>query len=350
MEFSGVKLFIQKQGVVQLFRKIIRMGRKTKTLKKLQHRVLRGFIEQPESDRRAADHRHPDGDRLSVRKAVSAAAFHRMAEGVTEIQEPASAAVLFIVRHNVGFHTHADLNDILHRPAALIQCVEQIGITEKRILDHFGITGAQFAFRQRRKRIGITKDQGGLVKRTDLVLGSGEIDRRFPAYRGIHRRQKCRRHLHTGDSPLVGCRGKTGQVPRHAPAEGDQAVASGKLRFGESVHQFPVAGEALCILPRREHNRFGLQPGSPQAVQGGFSVKREDVLTGYQDTAARAGPLRNRRAEGAEQAGPDPHFINGGRSLYRYAFHRPSTSSLMRLPSSSSSVSICLSSASIARR
>ena len=42
VEFSGVKLFIQKQGVVQLFRVINRLGRQPKTLKKLQHWSVTG--------------------------------------------------------------------------------------------------------------------------------------------------------------------------------------------------------------------------------------------------------------------------------------------------------------------
>ena len=47
---------------------------------------------------------------------------------------------------------------------------KQLGIANNAVLNHFSHPGYQFTARQRAQRIGIYKDELGLVKRTDQVF------------------------------------------------------------------------------------------------------------------------------------------------------------------------------------
>ena len=78
------------------------------------------------------------------------------------------------------------------------------------------------------------------MKRADDVLDSVQIDRSFPADRGIHRGQNGRRDGLKVDTAHIGCGGKPGKIADHAAADGNHAVLAGESmreQFREQVLQ-----------------------------------------------------------------------------------------------------------------
>ena len=69
------------------------------------------------------------------------------------------------------------------RVGVVVEPVEEVRIAQCAVLDHFGQTSAQFAWRQGRQRAGIDDDSARWMEGADQVLAGGDVHRGLPADR-----------------------------------------------------------------------------------------------------------------------------------------------------------------------
>ena len=114
--------------------------------------------------------------------------------------------------------------------------------------------------------------------------------------------------------------------------------------------KFAEAGKAFCLLPGWEHNGFCPESGLFQAFHGAASVERKHMFPGNHHGPGGSGVGPDFFPETVQQPASDFHVVSRGRRIDRNDPHLPSTSSLIRFPSSSRVISSSRLSSSIARR
>ena len=139
------------------------------------------------------------------------------------------------------------------------------------------------------------------------------------------------------------------QIARHAAAERGDRVLPRQLLRAERVEQLEVGARALGALSVREYKAADRQPGSLQTAADRAAIQRPDRIVRDEHHLFRVRHGADLLAGPLQKAAPDPDLI-ASRCVDRYRFHRPSTSSLRFLPSSSSCVSASPSFSAMAAR
>ena len=102
---------------------------------------------------------------------------------------------------------------------------EERGVADQAGLGDLGVSGAQFARRQRAQRAGVGQHHARLVERADQVLAALRVDPGLAADRGIHLRQQRGRDLHERQAAQGRRRGEPRQIADHAAAQRDDRGA-----------------------------------------------------------------------------------------------------------------------------
>ena len=182
-----------------------------------------------------------------------------MAEGVAEVQQRPLALLALVpaddrrldlagaqdhVRQRLGSLVE-QLREVLLEPA------EQLGIADEAVLDDLGEPGAQLARRQRGQGGGVAHHELGLVEGPDQVLAADVVDAGLAADGRVHLGQQRGGHLHEGDAALVAGGGKAGEVPDHAPAQGQHGAVAGEAVGDQHIEHAGQVAEGLVGLPVR---------------------------------------------------------------------------------------------------
>ena len=117
--------------------------------------------------------------------------------------------------------------------------VEQFGVEDHAVLDHFAQTCNKFARRQGFQRGGVDQHAQRLEEGPDHVLRLGQIDADLAAHGTIDLGQERGGDLQEADTPGVGGGDEAGQVADHAAADRDDH----RLAVGVQLeHAFPEPG------------------------------------------------------------------------------------------------------------
>ena len=188
-----------------------------------------------------------------------------------------------------------------------------------------------------------------VIEAARLILARGQVDGGLAADGRIDRGQQRRRDLDEADAAQIGRGGKARQIARHAAAERSDRVLPRQLLRAERVEQLEVGARALGALSVREYKAADRQPGSLQTAADRAAIQRPDRIVRDEHHFFRVRHGADLLAGPLQKAAPDPDLI-ASRCVDRYRFHRPSTSSLRFLPSSSSCVSASPSFSAMAAR
>ncbi len=162
--------------------------------------------------------------------AIAHFGFNGVAKGMAKIENGANSGFAFVFGHypclglagaldSFGQCRRVQLDELLHM---LLKPVHERGITNQAVLYHLGQPGRKLARWQCAQGIGINNHGFGLVEGTNHVLAQLMVDTGLAAYRGIHLRQQCGRHLNETDATLVAGSGKAGHVSGHSTAQRNQ--------------------------------------------------------------------------------------------------------------------------------
>ena len=185
----------------------------------------------------------------------------------------------------------------------LLDPVEEGGVEDGAVLDHFGQAGRQLARRAASPACRIGQHRARLVEGADHVLAQRVVDAGLAADRGIDLRQQRGRHLHEGHAAHVAGGGEAGHVADHAAAQRDQrglAVAFvGQQGVEDQVQRLPV----LVLFAVGQHDLDHVAAGRAQRRGDAFEVQRRDGGVGDDgDLAAAMWRAEQRRV--ASRPGP----------------------------------------------
>ncbi len=226
------------------------------------HRVL-GRAE-PMLDGIGEGEPHADGDGLAVQQPVGIAGegFQRMAEGVTEIEQRAPAALLALVGDDdLGLGAGARLHGVAalavvtgeHIAPILLEPGEEGRIAEEPVFRHLGIAGAELALAQGRQHRDVGEHQARLMEGADQILALLGVDAGLAADGGVHLGEERGRHLHHAHAAAQDRGGEAGQVAHHAAAKGDDAIAALDAEIEQGLAELGQHGKAFGRLARRHH-------------------------------------------------------------------------------------------------
>ena len=170
-----------------------------------------------------------DGDRFAMQiLAVVRNGFERVADGVAEIQDGPQAALGLVLPNHLRLDLAAAGHDRRQRARVAaqqlrqvaLQPLEQPGVVDDAVFDHFGEAGAILAHGQRGERVQVAQHQPRLVERPDEVLARLQVQADLAADGAVHLGEQRRRHLHerpgrAGKSPP---RNPPGRPPRRRRA------------------------------------------------------------------------------------------------------------------------------------
>ena len=280
----------------------------------------------------------------------TAARLDRVTEGVAEVQLLPRPGVKLVRDHRAALILHAGGDDGLqlvpHRRPA--QRVKKRGVVEHPVFDDLAAAAAVFALRERGERVDVAEDETRLVKAARLIFPGRQVDGGLAADGGVHRGEQRCRHLNEADAALISRRGKARKVAHDAAAERDNRVAARQTALAEKGEQRAVMGKVLARFPGGDGVGDDAEARVFKAFAKPRTVKREDVRVGNDGGSAPGGGGDARpglvQQPAADQNVVAPRGVNADRG------HRPSTSALRRLPSSSSRMSSGRSFAAIAAR
>jgi len=152
-----------------------------------------------------------------------------VAERVAEVQERALAGLALVGRDDLRLDPAALVDRVRERLVvarderghAPLEPREEGVVADRAVLDDLRQSRGELARRKRREAGGVDGDGRRLVERADHVLAEAMVDRRLPADRRVHLREKRRGHLHAGDAALVDRGREAGEVADDAAAERD---------------------------------------------------------------------------------------------------------------------------------
>ena len=184
---------------------------------------------------RAARHQHhTDGNALAVRHGKLTAPFHRVPQGVAEVQKSAQPQIALIFFHNIALKSHTARNDGFNLLFCFVvlQKGEKFAAENRAVFNDLCHTVGENFVRKRGQRLRVTKHRARLVKCADQIFARRQIHRRFAADRRIHARKKRCRDLHKVNPALIGCRREPCHIADDATAQCDNTIGARDVLFG----------------------------------------------------------------------------------------------------------------------
>ena len=178
----------------------------------------------------------------------------------------------------------------------------------------------------------------GLIERAEEVFAGGQVNGGLAAYGGIDAGKQGRGYLNQFYAAQIGGGGKARKVAYHAAAEGEDHIGAGKAAFGEKIDHIYIGIYIFAGLACGKDVFGGAETGVYKRIFKPFCVERRYIGIG-DNCGGASGKLFCDITGFVEQSAADD-----------YLAHLPSTSSFMRLPSSSSVRSVLPSWVSIASR
>ncbi len=113
-----------------------------------------------------------------------------VAEGVTQIEQGATAGFALVLGDDLGLHLHRTANRVgqggriarQHRGGVGLQPLEKVEVAEHAVFDDLGVARANLAIGQGRQHIEVGEHQTRLVKGADQVLAARGVDGRLAAH------------------------------------------------------------------------------------------------------------------------------------------------------------------------
>ena len=229
------------------------------------------------------------------------------------------------------------------------EIVKERRVPQNGVLDDLRAAIPEDLLRQRRQAVRVAEHEPGLIERPGQVFPRRQIDGCLAADGRVDHGEQRRRDLDEADAAQIGRGGKARQIARHAAAERGDRVLPRQLLRAERVEKLKIGARALGALAVREHKAADCQPGSLQTAADRAAIQRPDRIVRDEHHFFRVRHGADLLAGPLQKAAPDPDLI-ASRCVDRYRFHRPSTSSLRFLPSSSSCVSASPSFSTMAAR
>jgi hypothetical protein len=147
------------------------------------------------------------------------------------------------------------------------------------VLDALGEPGAEMALRERRERVEVDDDLGGLVEHADGVLlelhprldvgrgvgvGDVEIDGGLPAHRRVDHGEEGGRALDDGCAAFVGGGDETGEIAHDPTAQGEDGLAPVQPVNGAVGEKSLGGGEGLGLLAGADGEDGARDAGPPE--------------------------------------------------------------------------------------
>ena len=206
------------------------------------------FIDPTKSFGQAAGLDHPDRDRLAVQQlAITSKCFVGMSERVSVVEHGSDAGCFaFVLLDNLGLQLATAYDHGLEQIEVSVaescdvvfEVIEEVGIENHSVLDHFGQPAAVVSDGQRFERRGIDEHTGRLVEGTDQVFGPGVIDGNFASDRAVDLCQQSGGDLYESDASGVSGCNKPGHIPDHSTSNGhNQRLAIGGQFDQRVVHR-----------------------------------------------------------------------------------------------------------------
>ena len=210
------------------------------------------------------------------------ALFHRVAEGVPQVQELALPIVHFVPRHIVPLDGNAPGDHLLHPgfPSAGAQGREQRRVAQHAVFQHFRQAIPLEFSGQIPDHVGVAEHDFGLVKGPGHVFARPQIHRRLAAHGGIHGGQQGGGYLDEAGAPAVYRRGKARQIPRHAAAQGHHQIGTGQLNLAQPFQRVAEGVHGFVLLPVGKGPNLRRKPGGGQAVHHRFAVQNPHGVVG----------------------------------------------------------------------
>ena len=166
--------------------------------------------------------------------SVALGCLDSMAEGVTQIQNSAQAALALVGSHDASLGRAATLNGLgKHLGVArakvfshLVKPAIERGIADQPVFNYLSQTRGILAIGQCSEHPGIDNHRAGLVERADHILAQGVVHRGLATDAGIDLGQKCSRYLQKAHTALIARRGKAGHIAHNPTTEGNHRRAA----------------------------------------------------------------------------------------------------------------------------
>ena len=257
--------------------------------------------------------------------------FQRMAERVAEVEQRAHPGqFLFVGGDNprLGRHAARDGADA-GLGIARDQCgavdfapVEEIGIVDQAIFDHFCIARAYFARGQGIERGRVGQHQRGLVERAHEVLARCGVDRGLASDARIDLREQGRRHLDKAAAALDHRCGKSGQIADHPAPQRQHAVAPFDIVGNQEIGHLGQKRPRFGGFARRQHQPVAGDPGRTQRRIDSRAPRPRDVDIGHDRQAVLTHKRAHFLAQPIDQARRDAHVIGRPGNIYADLFGR----------------------------
>ena len=209
-----------------------------------------------------------------------------------------------------GDHANQQLGIATAQPMDVgFQVLEERGIEDHAVLDHFAQAGAELARRQGVERGGVDQHAEGLQERPHHVFGGRQIDPHLAAHRAIDLGQQRGGHLEEADAAGVGGGDEAGQVADHTATDRhDHRLAIG-VEFEQA---FPQAGghfDCFGLLARLDGHHGDVDLFAHQAFGHAEGVRLLDVFVG-DDDGVRDRPSRcQQRSATGQVSGADFNVV-----------------------------------------
>ena len=184
-----------------------------------------------------------------------------MADRVAAVEQQAASELLIrILTDDANLH-HQVLGNLPGRGNAIRHSTFSILYSpfahppDSLVLDHLGASVGQNLRRQRLEERRIDDHQLRRMEGAREVLALGQIAARLAAGRRVHHGEKRRREVNPVDATHPGCRGKTGEIARHAAAERRHHILAAKTGRGKRVPKTDYRLRRLVLLARRNDGK-----------------------------------------------------------------------------------------------
>ncbi len=241
-----------------------------------------------------------------------------MAEGMTEIEQRAGAALLALIglddRH-LGATAGGDGPRSLGAFAgedplpALFEPGEERGVAEEPVFQHLGIARTELARAQRGEDRDVGEHEARLMERADQVLALGRVDAGLAADRGIDLGEQRRRDLHEADAAAKDARREARKIAHHAAAKGDHRVAALDAKIEQLLADLGEHGKALARFAGRDHDLAEIEPAIHEARLQPREIERGNGRVAHHGAAGARHALGDARGAAVEQALADDDIV-----------------------------------------
>ena len=189
-------------------------------------------------------HQQADGDCLAVQPAaIPGRRLDRVTERVAEVEQRSRPVFALISGDDPRLDLAGTPDGVLERcgfareqlPRGGFDPLQELDVLDQPVLDHFGETRAQLAWRQSAQRGDIAENANRLMERSDEVLARRVIDAGLAADSRIHLCEQGCGYLQVRDTALIAGCGEPCNVTHDPATQGNDCAVPVQTRGRQGI-------------------------------------------------------------------------------------------------------------------